>query len=85
MAQYHDLISRSAAIERLRGLHEGKLDSAIVELCIMPPYKREPVKRGRWIKNEGPTGGWICSQCLINACRPHNYCPECGTKNKKVN
>lgn len=83
MAQFEDLISRSAAIERIRGLNT--LESAIVEICIMPPFKMEQVKRGRWIKNEGPTGGWICSQCLINACRQHNYCPECGAKNEKVN
>lgn len=83
MAQYDDLISRLAAIERLRGLRDGKLNSAIVELCIMPQAKVERVKRGRWRFDDETQSGYICDQCLIRACRQHNYCPECGAKMEK--
>ena len=49
--------------------------------------EREPVRRGRWVKDEN--GRTVCDQCKENPLspvsehwntKPLNYCPNCGAK-----
>ena len=46
-----------------------------------PTADAEIVKHGRWITDdEEHQAGWICTNCYINACRAHIFCPNCGAK-----
>lgn len=43
----------------------------------------EPVRHGRWIKEEDRTNHWHCSECGLVEGMVHytmNYCPKCGAK-----
>lgn len=100
-----DLINRKAALEAVnaydyRGMTVEQVktitDGCAEELRKLPAIDAEPVRRGHWIKCNGKSHIWYCSECgdRINYnqarrtykpdARPvsavNKYCRCCGTK-----
>lgn len=46
-----------------------------------PIIEAEPVRRGRWVLiDEAEPRCWGCSECMVLAFYPDNYCPNCGAR-----
>lgn len=96
----NDYIDRQAALEILatmQGLCTSK--TALIQnskiwqqIKELPPAEVEPVKRGKWIKNEN-RNSWHCSYCNVDNYYAYawnsetrmdefqdRYCPNCGAK-----
>lgn len=89
-----DLISRRAALEKVRTMQTYKLfegddmilvDQADVqtELMALPPA--QPMrKKGRWIYTGGMEEWWAkefkCSECGESMLGTANFCPNCGAR-----
>lgn len=94
-----DLISRQAAIDAVADLYwmderllnfKKEIDATFDKIKALP--SADPVKRGKWIKNEDRCG-WHCSACgeddlyafAWNCDKGENeqqdrYCPNCGAR-----
>ena len=44
-------------------------------------------KSGRWIKTIDEDGSeyWLCSECRCGSNKATNFCPECGSDNRRRN
>ena len=104
-----DLISRQAALEEIQGFYPPKVpneseaeainrvgwECAIncIEAYLRTVKPVDPVKHGKWIKNDGRYG-WHCSKCGKDDiyafcsdsdtegdyCQQDYYCPNCGAR-----
>ena len=90
-----DLISRQAALEKVRAMQTYKLfmgddmilvDKAEVqtELMMLPSAQPERM-RGKWI-DDGDPFMWECGCCGYRVKRYNNtrYCPNCGAEMREV-
>ena len=87
-----DMIDRQAAIDAVRRTPYHDLIKENMVLLLMDLPSAEPVKAGKWIKEDltgymtpGGNGIWHCSECNHQEVPyPHarltNYCPDCGAK-----
>lgn len=80
-----DLISRQAAIDRIRGTgYADQIKENMVFLLHLLPSADRPT--GEWIYN-GPPDEWVlslyqCDQCGHVEEGKQNFCPNCGAKMK---
>ena len=45
-----------------------------------PEVEAEPVRYGKWVKNDPDDTVVYCAQCLMPQDSVCNYCPNCGAK-----
>ena len=72
-----DLIDRQELLKRLN----TKWEDAVTAIKKSPAVDAEPVKHGRWIRNniDRPMFA-ICSECKTVWYNEYNHCPHCGAK-----
>lgn len=88
-------MTRKEAVKRIKMILKDCAEGEI-SLCYVTPYDADALHMAiKALEQEQKTGRWIfvdkahehahCSECdygnvdLFNG-RPHNYCPNCGTK-----
>lgn len=86
----NDYILRSDAVSAFCGNCEatevcrqiGEPCEEVKQIKAIPAADVEPVKHGRWIKQElAPPKKLFCSECsLVKPKWGNNYCPGCGAK-----
>lgn len=45
-----------------------------------PTIEAEPVRRGKWEREEEYGDFWVCNQCGFAGEYKDNYCPNCGAR-----
>lgn len=87
----NDLISRAEAIDIIRSMtislggkeifHPEAKKSVVGALDEIAAVDAEPVRHGRWIRQDNTFTRYMCSECESKNHGGHeNYCPSCGAK-----
>lgn len=80
-------MTNEEVIKILKSKMDGSIDTSYewTETIRLAIKALEEKKTGRWIKtiDEDGTEYWLCSKCRCGSDKATNFCPECGSDNRR--